>query len=95
MEALQVDREAHHVPLAARLGLAAETEAAKAEHFFDPPERRARRSLSAGDSGPSRPSLASRAAMRWVASWAGLGVAAGLPSRPREMYAVIWRVSRV
>ena len=34
--ALEVDREADQIPLAARLGLAAETEAAEAEDFFDP-----------------------------------------------------------
>src|SRR3990172_2387802 len=60
MEALQVDCEAHDVPLPARLGLAAYTEAAEAEDFFDPadhglddrfPPSIARPSIVAGEPG--------------------------------------------
>ena len=40
MEAFQIDGEAHDVPLAAHLGLAAEMEAAEPEHLFDPAEDR-------------------------------------------------------
>jgi hypothetical protein len=40
VKSLQVDREAHDVPFAARVRLATEAEASKAECRFDPPKHR-------------------------------------------------------
>ena len=94
MKALQVDREAHDGPLAARLGLAAQTEAAETEDGFDPAEHRFDDRLPTSIAGT--PHLAGHAGRHALGGlMGGFGEGPGLPSRPSEIYPVIWRVSSV
>ena len=91
---LDVQRQAHEVPLAAHLRQASQAESSESEHLLDPPVRRLREPLALRVPGFARGARSSFSPMRCVAgSRAGSTATWDLPSRPSATCASMPRSS--